>query len=72
MVEDRVNFIDLLLKMFCYVPSKRITAAQALKHPFFKGIGKDVKSEQAEKILPIAKASIGDQTRSLEESETVS
>lgn len=40
MVEDRKNFIDLLLKMFCYLPSKRITAKEALKHPFFKDIQK--------------------------------
>lgn len=66
MVEDRANFIDLLLKMFCYVPSKRITAAQALKHPFFKGIGKDIEIDNKEVGLPVAKVSIGDETRSLE------
>jgi hypothetical protein len=26
MIEDRRNFIDLLLKMLCYLPAKRITA----------------------------------------------
>lgn len=38
MVSDKKNFIDLLLKMFCYSPSKRISAAEALNHPFFKNI----------------------------------
>lgn len=60
MVEDRANFIDLLLKMFCYVPSKRITAAEALKHPFFKGIGKNTENDGKEVVLPAAKVSIGD------------
>lgn len=41
MVSDRKNFIDLLLKMFNYSPSKRITAAEALKHPFFDSIHKE-------------------------------
>lgn len=38
MVEDKKNLIDLLLKMFAYLPSKRITAQQAMAHPFFKDI----------------------------------
>ena len=37
-IEDFDNLMDLLLKMFAYIPSKRITAAEALKHPFFKDI----------------------------------
>lgn len=28
--------LDLLKKMFDYIPSRRITAREALKHPFFK------------------------------------
>lgn len=35
MVSDKKNFIDLLLKMLCLSPSKRIKADEALKHPFF-------------------------------------
>ena len=35
MVEDRENFIDLLLKMLAYLPEDRITAREALDHPFF-------------------------------------
>ena len=38
MVEDKKNLIDLLGKMLAYLPSKRITAQQALAHPFFKDI----------------------------------
>lgn len=34
-VKDRNNFIDLLLKMLTYLPERRITAKDALKHPFF-------------------------------------
>jgi len=40
MVEDRKNFIDLLLKMLTYSPSKRITAEEALKHKFFENCKK--------------------------------
>lgn len=36
MVEDRKNLIDLLEKMLAYLPSKRISAEEAMKHPFFK------------------------------------
>ncbi len=31
---DPVGF-DLLMKMFIYDPEKRITASQALRHPYF-------------------------------------
>jgi serine/threonine protein kinase len=34
--KDRANFLDLLLKMLAYVPDKRITAKEAMNHPFFK------------------------------------
>ena len=30
MVEDKGNFIDLLMKMFSFLPEKRITAKDAL------------------------------------------
>jgi glycogen synthase kinase 3 beta len=33
-VKDCANFLDLLLKMLAYIPEKRITAKQALSHPF--------------------------------------
>lgn len=33
---DRSNLIDLLEGMFKYNPSHRLTATQALKHPFFE------------------------------------
>lgn len=36
MVEDRKNFIDLIEKMLNFSPSKRITAQEAMKHPFFR------------------------------------
>ena len=38
MVEDKKNLIDLLSKMLAYLPSKRITAQQAMAHPFFKDV----------------------------------
>lgn len=31
-----VKFLDLLRRIFVYDPSKRITAKQALAHPWFK------------------------------------
>jgi serine/threonine protein kinase len=37
-VDDKNNFIDLLLKMLSYLPEKRITAKEALNHPFFSDI----------------------------------
>lgn len=30
------NFLDLLQRIFVYDPKQRITAKQALKHPWFK------------------------------------
>lgn len=29
------DFIDLLRRLLCYDPAERITAAQALRHPYF-------------------------------------
>lgn len=37
-VSDRNSLIDLLLRCFAYVPSKRITAAEAANHPFFDSV----------------------------------
>lgn len=37
-IQDTENFLDLMYKMFEYIPSKRISASEALKHPFFKDI----------------------------------
>jgi serine/threonine protein kinase len=37
-IKDYKNLMDLLLKMFNYIPSKRITALEALKHPFFADV----------------------------------
>lgn len=38
---DHENLIDLLYKMFEYIPTKRITAEDALKHKFFDEIRDD-------------------------------
>jgi serine/threonine protein kinase len=37
-VEDKHNFINLLSRMLEYLPQKRITAAEALNHPFFQDL----------------------------------
>ena len=37
-IKDYDNLMDLLIKMFEYNPSKRITAVEALDHPFFKDV----------------------------------
>ena len=34
--DDMDNLMDLLNKMFEYLPEKRISAKEALQHPFFK------------------------------------
>lgn len=38
MVEDQKNFIDLLEKMLRFLPEERISAKEALAHPFFSDI----------------------------------
>lgn len=38
MVKDYDNFEDLLLKMLEYLPERRITAREALRHPFFDSV----------------------------------
>lgn len=37
-IQDMDNFLDLMYKMFEYIPSKRITTEEALKHPFFRDV----------------------------------
>jgi len=34
-LKDKKNFVDLLSKMLAYLPEKRITAKEALNHPYF-------------------------------------
>lgn len=34
--KDLENLIDLLARMFDYIPTRRISASEALKHPFFR------------------------------------
>ena len=43
------HFLDLLRRIFVYDPSKRITAKEALKHPWFREHFEDDGTE-AEKI----------------------
>lgn len=38
MATKQSNMYDLLMRMLCYDPVKRITAEQALEHPYFKEI----------------------------------
>ncbi len=35
MIKDLDNLLDLLKKMFDYIPNRRISAEDAMKHPFF-------------------------------------
>lgn len=43
-VSAKNNFLDLLLKMLAYLPEKRITAKEALSHPFFNDVNEDMVS----------------------------
>lgn len=46
-------FVDLLEKIFVYAPSKRITAEQCMRHPFFDELFKeDVRMPQSNRPLP--------------------
>ena len=45
--EFMTQFLDLLEKVFVYDPKKRITAKQALKHPWFKETLQDDGTEAA-------------------------
>lgn len=44
------NFLDLLKKIFVYDPSQRITAKQALNHPWFKEMAQPDDGTEAAKI----------------------
>lgn len=46
-VADKESLVNLLLRCFSYVPEHRITASQALQHPYFD----DIKAEYAK--LPL-------------------
>ena len=39
-IKDYKNLYDLLKKMWNYIPEKRITAKEALEHPFFNEVRK--------------------------------
>lgn len=43
-------FLDLLKKIFVYDPSERITAKQALQHPWFKEVATPDDGTEATKI----------------------
>uniref|UniRef100_A0A0B7JNJ0 Protein kinase domain-containing protein n=2 Tax=Bionectria ochroleuca TaxID=29856 RepID=A0A0B7JNJ0_BIOOC len=51
------NFLDLLQKMFAYDPSRRITAKDALLHPFFQIVLRDDGTEAARIALEKAQRS---------------
>ncbi|KAK7210213.1 hypothetical protein V2G26_017391 [Clonostachys chloroleuca] len=51
------NFLDLLQKMFAYDPSRRITAKDALLHPFFQVVLRDDGTEAARIALEKAQRS---------------
>jgi len=42
-IKDMDNLLDILEKMFNYLPEKRISAKDSLKHPFFKGMEEALK-----------------------------
>lgn len=44
------NFLDLLKKIFIYDPEERITAKQALQHPWFKELATADDGTEAAKI----------------------
>lgn len=44
------NFLDLLRKIFVYDPSERITAKEALQHPWFKEAATPDDGTEATKI----------------------
>jgi serine/threonine protein kinase len=37
-IKDRQNLLDLLNRMFTYLPEERITAKEAIAHPFFDAV----------------------------------
>jgi dual-specificity kinase len=44
------QFLDLLHKIFIYDPARRITAKEALKHPWFKMVPLPDDGSEADKI----------------------
>lgn len=44
------QFLDLLRKIFVYDPAQRITAKQALNHPWFKEVAQPDDGTEAAKI----------------------
>lgn len=44
--KDKKNLLDLLGKMFTYIPEERLTAKEALAHPFFDAIRQQYASLQ--------------------------
>jgi dual-specificity kinase len=44
------SFLDLLKKMFVYDPAHRITAKEALQHPWFRQVGHPDDGTEAAKI----------------------
>jgi len=41
------NLIDLLDRIFKYIPSERITAKDAMNHPFFKDVKESLMNEKS-------------------------
>jgi serine/threonine protein kinase len=46
-LENEPEACDLLAKMLIYEPAKRISAREALKHPYFRELGSKMKQVQA-------------------------
>jgi dual-specificity kinase len=59
------NFLDLLQKIFVYDPSERITAKQALQHPWFKEAATPDDGTEATKIRLQRQQPTGDQSATL-------
>jgi dual-specificity kinase len=70
--EFNKQFLDLLRRIFVYNPSKRITAKQALKHPWFREALQDDGTEAArireEKLAKRLAAASAAQAQSLNQS----
>jgi glycogen synthase kinase 3 beta len=50
-VEDKDNFLSLLTGLLEYLPQKRITAAEALKHPFFRDVEVGEEGEDSSPVV---------------------
>ena len=57
------HFLDLLRKIFVYDPAKRITAKQALNHPFFTEMAPLDDGTEAARILLDRKRQLLQNTR---------